>query len=110
MRRMMRFPLSGGGFVVVEVDEDDSGVVRAGSPADTVSDAAASLAEVLAPIRDAADETLRVLRGMSDTPDRIEVGFGVLLTTEANAIIAKAGAQGHLAVTVTWLRQPEATA
>ena len=90
---MMRFPLSGGGFVVVELDEDASGVVRAGSPGQALSDAAASLADVLTPIRDAADETLRALRGMTDIPDRIEVGFGVLLTAEANAVIAKAAAR-----------------
>ncbi len=101
MVQTLRFPLSQGGFVLVDVPVDPK-VVRAGTPADRVATATRSLQEVLEPIRNAADDTLTTLRELSSSPTRIEIQFGVRLTAEANAVLATAGAEATLQVTLVW--------
>ncbi|WP_304364726.1 CU044_2847 family protein, partial [Streptomyces viridosporus] len=45
---------------------------------------------------------LRVFRDGSLKPDTVELEFGVKLTAEAGAIIAKGSAEGHLVVKLSW--------
>ncbi len=80
------FRLSSGGVVFVEVDEA-AGVVRAGNRIDEV-----------------VDETLGTLQGMVAAPNRVELTFGVSMTAEASAVIAKVGASANMTVTVVWER------
>lgn len=47
--------------------------------------------------------------GGLSAPDEIEVSFGVRLTAEAGAVIAKGGVEAHLDVTVRWARPPAET-
>lgn len=104
MRRTTSLTLSTGQKVQVELDPDDADLVRARTPGEVMTLATESLSEILAPIRDAADEVMRTLRTTSARPDRIDVQFGVRLTAEANAVIAKAATEGQILVTLGWER------
>lgn len=53
-------------------------------------------------MRDAADAALGRFRAMPQRPDTIQIQFGVKLTAEAGAVIARTGVEGQLVVTVTW--------
>ena len=96
--------LSSGGQVLVEVT-GDGGVVRTGPKAAHAASAAVnSMADVLGEVRDAADDAVRTLRTMSAQPARIELAFGIKITGEATAVVAKAGAEAQFHVTVVWER------
>jgi len=102
MAELMRFKLDGGGTVLVEVSEDEPGVVRASRTGDVIEAAASTLGGALEDIRDAAATALDRFRAMSSRPDEIEIVFGVRLNAQAGAVIAKTGAEGHLHVRLTW--------
>lgn len=104
MTELMRFDLTGGGSVLVEVDDDERGVVRAARTRGAVESAATSLSVALTGVRDAAAEALRQFREMATAPDEVQLEFGVRLNAEAGAVIAKTSAEGHLTVTLTWSR------
>ncbi|MER5227839.1 CU044_2847 family protein [Streptomyces flaveus] len=53
-------------------------------------------------VRAAAESALRVFRDGSLRPDSVELEFGVKLTAEAGALIAKSGAEGHLLLRLSW--------
>jgi hypothetical protein len=107
MRQVIPLALSAGGQVLVEVDDERS-VVRAGnSPAEALTKAAGSVASVFAEIRSTAEDALRELQAMSIPAKSVEIEFGVTLTAEANAVIAKAGANASIKVKVVWERDKD---
>ncbi len=97
----MQFTTESGAAVVVEGVEDESGarlVSRDGAPAQ----AARTFEGALEGVRTAAESALRVFRDGSLRPDAVELEFGVKLTAEAGAVIAKGAAEGHLVVKLSW--------
>ncbi|MGB6165007.1 MAG: CU044_2847 family protein [Pseudonocardiaceae bacterium] len=106
MTEMVRFDLAEGSTVLVEVDEASLGIERVSRGRDGVVEASRRLTEALGSVRDAARESMDVLQTLS--PDRIELEFGVKLSGEAGAIIAKTAAEGHFTVKLSWT--PDAAA
>lgn len=105
MTELIRMSLDGGeGSLLVERTAADGprGPVRAGAggTATVIAEASESLRSALTPIRDAASVVLAELRHAG--PNEIQVEFGVTLTCEAGAFVAKAGTECHLTVTLTW--------
>lgn len=43
-------------------------------------------------------------REMEVRPDEVQVEFGVKLSAQAGAVIAKTGVEGHLKIKLTWTR------
>jgi hypothetical protein len=96
----------------VELDEDQSGVVRAGlkeKAGETVAQAKATFEEGLEVVRHNAQVFIKKVRELPDPPDEVEVAFGLKATGEVgNFAIAKAGAEANYTVKLTWKReQPE---
>ncbi|MCY9787027.1 hypothetical protein KIK06_24390 [Nocardiopsis sp. EMB25] len=100
MSRLVRFSVDGGDSVVVEVDDgrDDSMLVSGGRE---IEDATQTFTEKLSTVRKAVSATLDEL-GNSLKPDVIKVTFGVKLTAEAGAVIAKSSVEGNLHVQMQW--------
>ncbi|MGC0377472.1 hypothetical protein RKD28_004988 [Streptomyces sp. SAI-229] len=97
----MQFTTESGTTVVVEGVEDEAGarlVSRGNGPAQ----AARTFEGSLEGVRAAAESALRVFRDGSLKPDSVELEFGVKLTAEAGAVIAKGSAEGHLVVKLSW--------
>ncbi|MFF0153419.1 CU044_2847 family protein [Micromonospora sp. NPDC005203] len=105
MTELRRFDLDGGGSVVVEVD-GRAGVTPAGNAGKVVREARATFDRALSEVRDAASAALGQFQSMAHRPDEVEISFGVQLTAEAGAVIARTGVQGQLTVTVRWQRPP----
>ncbi|MFP3991181.1 CU044_2847 family protein [Streptomyces sp. E11-3] len=91
----------------------DDGVVFAVEPADNDSGARLvgrnggdrtprAFTDSLDGVRAAAESALRVFRDGSLNPDSVEIEFGVKLTAEAGALIAKSALEGHLVVKLAW--------
>src|SRR5450755_580814 len=113
MAGLVQIPLDGGGSIVVRAGPDGtdlsdglvrSGPVRAGRAADLVDDAVAvascSLREALEPVARMSSQLLEQFQ--TARPGQVKVEFGVELTAQAGAVLAKAGAGCHLTVTLTW--------
>lgn len=60
-------------------------------------------------VEDEDGARLRVFRDGSLRPDAVELEFGVKLSAEAGAVIAKGSAEGHLVVRLNWSPEPSPT-
>ena len=103
MSHIVEFRLEGGGSIPVEVDEQVSGgVVRSARPGQVVGQAGESLEEALDKAMPAAEALIAKLRNVGSRPDEIEVVFGLKLSGELGAVLAKTGVEGNFSVKLTW--------
>ncbi|MER8044740.1 CU044_2847 family protein [Streptomyces sp. NPDC094032] len=93
---------TGNGAVLVEADGDQPGARPVSRGGNSLVRAGQTLDEALVGIRSAAESALAVFRGGSLRPDAVELEFGVKLTAEAGAVIAKTAVEGHLTVKLSW--------
>ena len=112
MDGLVCMPLDGGGSIAVRSGPDGtnldglvrSGPVPAGRIADLVDGAVAvascSLREALEPVARMSSQIREQLQ--TARPGQVKVEFGVELTAQAGAVLAKAGTGCHLTVTLTW--------
>lgn len=108
MLNLLRMPLDGGGWILVEEDDKGDrgpipagqGPIPAGRVGDLITDGTRTLREAMEPVTRASRTVLEELR--KATPDEVEVEFGVELKAESGAVIAKTGGGCHLTVKLTW--------
>jgi hypothetical protein len=102
--QLVEFPLEDGGAVFVEVDEVRSdGVVRRGlGTAELVSKADETVEAAFARVRPATVALVQGLRDLVDAPDEIEVRFGIRLSGEVGAVIAKTAGEANFEVVMRW--------
>ncbi|MFD3378296.1 MULTISPECIES: CU044_2847 family protein [unclassified Streptomyces] len=105
MDGLVEFKTDDGAVIVVEGVEDESGS-RLVARADGTVQAARTFEGSLEGVRAAAESALRVFRDGSLKPDTVEIEFGVKLTAEAGALIAKSAVEGHLVVKLSWSPEP----
>ncbi|MGC9437643.1 CU044_2847 family protein [Streptomyces sp. WG5] len=105
MDGLVEFKTEDGVRVVVEGVEDEDGA-RLVSRGDGPAQAARTFEGSLEGVRAAAESALRVFRDGSLRPDSVELEFGVKLSAEAGAVIAKGSAEGHLVVRLNWSPEP----
>ncbi|MFD4259909.1 CU044_2847 family protein [Streptomyces sp. NPDC058534] len=105
MDGLVEFKTGDGVRVVVEGVEDEDGA-RLVSRGDGPARAARTFEESLEGVRAAAASALRVFRDGTLRPDAVELEFGVKLSAEAGAVIAKGTAEGHLVVKLSWAPEP----
>ncbi|MBQ0947930.1 MULTISPECIES: CU044_2847 family protein [Streptomyces] len=108
MDGLVEFRTEDGVRVVVEGVEDEDGA-RLVSRGDGPARAARTFEDSLDGVRAAAASALRVFRDGSLRPDAVELEFGVKLSAEAGAVIAKGSAEGHLVVRLSWSPEPSPT-
>jgi len=56
-------------------------------------------------VRTAAEGILRQLRSLAQPPDEVAVEFGVKMSAESGAIIAKASGEANFKINLTWKRE-----
>ncbi|MDQ0403627.1 hypothetical protein J2S50_002176 [Streptomyces sp. DSM 40167] len=105
MDGLVEFKTGDGVRVVVEGVEDEDGA-RLVSRGDGPARAARTFEDSLEGVRAAAASALRVFRDGTLRPDAVELEFGVKLSAEAGAVIAKGTAEGHLVVKLSWAPEP----
>jgi hypothetical protein len=101
----LRFQLDDGATALFELAEDPSGVQRVSRTTDGVIEASQRLGEALQTVRSAAKAALEALKTLS--PAGLELEFGVKLTAESGALIARTAAEGHFVVKVSWAPDDE---
>jgi Trypsin-co-occurring domain 1 len=101
-----QFPLKNGGFLFVEVDaaEPSPGRVMRGSSVATqaITEATNSFESALENVRSAAEIILHQLCSLAQPPDEVAVEFGVKMSAESGAIIAKLAGEANFKINLTW--------
>lgn len=108
MTTVAKFPLEGGSFVIVEVDDvcaASERIMRGGVlPTETVVKATQSFEGALDGVRSASEALLARLLSLAQPPDEISVEFGVKLNAESGAVIAKVAAEANFTIGLKWQR------
>lgn len=106
MKRLVEFPLEGEGSILVEVEEPEpvGGMVRVARHGE-IDVASQSFEDALEKVRPAASAVIVKLREMTESPDEIEMEFGLGLSAKAGAFIASAGSTANFKVTLKWKRE-----
>jgi hypothetical protein len=105
MRRLVEFPLEGGGTVLVEVTDGEAAttVTRGWGNQGAVSvRAEQSFEQAIGRVQPAVQALLAQLRGMQDEPDEVVVEFGIEIAVEAGAFIASASSAANFKVSLVW--------
>jgi Trypsin-co-occurring domain 1 len=106
MTDLVAVPLESGGVVVVEMDHVPAGVVKVRRPGQVVAEAAQTLEAALDSVTPLAESILAKLRKARS--QAVSAEFGVKLTAEAGAVIAKTAGECHLKVTLHWKQDDDA--
>jgi NTP-dependent ternary system trypsin peptidase co-occuring protein len=102
MAALMEFTTDSGATVMVEVDRHAAGARLVSRGENSLSQAGRTFDSALEGIRSAAESALAVFRDGALKPDGVELEFGVKITAEAGAVIAKSAVEGHLIVKLSW--------
>lgn len=105
MTYLVEIPVEGGGQLRVQAsDKDLSGALdlAAARRGEVVARAKESLERALDEVRPAISTVAKRLRALS--PDEMCLEFGLVLTAESGAVIAKGSAEVHFTVALTWKR------
>ncbi len=108
MAELAQFPLNGGGVVVVEVEPADNAarrVMRGGSAEAVIATANATFESALQTVRAAAEGILHQLLSLPEPPDELGVEFGVKMSAETGAVIAKVSTEANFKINLTWKKQ-----
>jgi len=103
---LLELPLRAGGSVVVDVDEGQRGpVTRGGRREEIVIEAGQTFEDAIDRVTPAFRALVERLRDLAERPDEIEVNFGLSLSADFGAIVAKTGGQANFSVSLKWSRQ-----
>ena len=104
-------------MVVMQVQEEDEVILVDFAAAPGVRGVSRESKNLVEQSKQALDNAMKSMRGMakrtmksireiplSERPSSISVSFGLKLDAEAGALIAKAGAEASINVTMTWTR------
>ena len=105
MPRFAQFPLKDGGLLVVEADAVESPgsrVMRGSAAEDAVAQATNTFESALENVRSAAEAILDQLRSLAQPPDEVAVEFGVKMSAELGAFVAKTSGGANFKINLTW--------
>ncbi len=105
MAYLVEIPVEGGGQLRVQASEEElAGALELAAvrPGEVAVRARESLEHALDDLKPAISATVKRLRALA--PDEMSVEFGLVLTAESGAIIAKGSAEVHFTVALTWKR------
>ena len=110
-KRLVEFPLEGGGTVLVQAEDGTAAgghgggeVVRGWGDRDerVVLQAQQSFEQAVGRVQPAVQALVRRLRSVTESPTEITVDFGVELSAEVGAFVAAASSTGNFTVSMTW--------
>ena len=102
MKQLIRYNLEEGGSVVVEVAVPEVRGMKPAAIEEKIKTAEKTFEVAFDEVRKAASVVVCKLRDLADSPDEVEVSFGLKMDCTVGAIIASAGAEANFNVTLTW--------
>jgi Trypsin-co-occurring domain 1 len=107
VKRLLEYEAEDSTTVLVEVDDEEPGFVRASGADRLAGRAAKTLRDALTVIGPTAQVLVERIGHLPTRPSEAVVEFGVRLNGSAGAVIASSEAEGHFKVRLTW-RNPAA--
>lgn len=108
MPELARFTLHGQRSVVFEIDDNGDGIRQAGlARKGKVLDTQQAFETRLSDIRAAASAALSILKE-DLRPDEVTLRFGIKMTAEAGAVVARTAVEGNMEVEMSWHRDEAA--
>ncbi|MEU4462692.1 CU044_2847 family protein [Streptomyces sp. NPDC024017] len=105
MGRLFEFPTDDGTAILVEVNDRSTGVVTRGISATHVSERAQrTFEDAIYRVQPAMHAVVSHIQSAAQSPNEVQVEFGLNLHAEAGAFIAAASATANFTVTLTWHR------
>lgn len=103
MSHYVEFTLPDGSAVIMESDERETGIVKAGA-GEMLKEATEKFEQAADNARKAAIVILNKLRAeMTDKPDEVEITFGLKASGELGSlVVAKAGVEASYSVKLSW--------
>ena len=102
---LVEYELADGTRVLIEVEDRGSGVVtRGGRAEDLVTKADGTLEHALRRIGPVTAAAFAQLRDVANPPDEIDIEFGVKLSADFGAIIARTGGEANFQISLRWRR------
>ena len=103
---VVQFIDADGGTIAIEVIEPrlPTGFIAIGRDS---GDKKISYREAIDQVKPAADYLLQSISQLDAAPAKVEVSFGIKLSTKAGAVIASAAAEGNFSVKLTWQRDKQ---
>ncbi|MER5381938.1 CU044_2847 family protein [Streptomyces sp. NPDC002688] len=105
MGRLVEFPAEGGSTVLVEVSDQSTGVVTRGINGSNITERAQrTFEDAIYRVQPAIHAVVSHIQSAAQSPNEVQVEFGLNLHAEAGAFIAAASATANFTVTLTWHR------
>lgn len=103
--RLVKYRSENGGALVFEVEEvAQPGTKLAAADKGTVQ-AAATLERALDEVEPMITSLCNKLQGMVSSPQQVNIELGLKFTAGFGVILAKAGAEGHCKISLTWTKR-----
>lgn len=104
MNHLIDFPLEDGTHLLVEgeIREIETCEVKTPQSRNVIVKAQQNFDEAMDKIKPAASVIIAKLRSIHDSPNEIEVQFGIKLSADAGAFVASAGVEANYLVTLKW--------
>ncbi len=107
MKGLVQFATGDGEVIVVEIDDEDPGFVRA-SAGELVARAETTLTQALEVLRPTARAVIGKIESLDvQKPSSTEMEMGIKLNARTGAVLASAGGECHIRVKLTWFHQPQ---
>jgi Trypsin-co-occurring domain 1 len=104
MAELASFTVREHGSVVFEIDETGDGIRQVGlGRKGKIVDTHQAFESKLSGIRDVASAALSVLKD-DLRPDAVTLRFGIKMTVEAGAVVARTAVEGNMEVEMSWRR------
>jgi Trypsin-co-occurring domain 1 len=104
--KLVSFPTTDGAQILVEVDDKSVGFRQAGRD-EVIPHALQDFEDALGQAHRVAEKAFHLLRGGTLAPDGIEIEFGIQLNAEFGMVVAKASAEGHFNIKLSWSNKDE---
>ena len=106
MNQIVRFYLEDGTPVLIEIDEVlPIGLEDAAIEDKSIIDARHKFEEAFENTRKAAGAIVKKLREFTDSPDTIELEFGLKVSAESGIVVASAAVEANYQLTLTWKKE-----
>lgn len=105
MKHLVEFPLEDGTTMMVEVEESEVEGLERVSRGDIIERSQQTLEKSLEKVRPAAQYIIEKLRSLHDSPDEVEVQFGINLSAETGAVLAAAGISANYSIKLKWVKE-----
>jgi len=103
MPELVEFELEDGSSILIETEDTRSRpTMRGGSASEAVVKADETFADALRRIGPTSSAIVERFRDLPQRPDEIEVEFGIKVSAEAGAIIARASGEANFRVVLRW--------